>query len=618
MRDGVGPCTAVSAATRPRHPPSSRVSLAHTTGDRLASGWGRIEPWVGTRRSAVVLFAVGLCVYAVESVALPVYAGRDMARYVQAFLQLGYGEPVLPAVVATRGPLAALGVGVPLSIGGVFVAMWLAVLYSASIVAWAAAARAFGAAAAVVASALLLLFPGYSILFHELASDSLFAAGFAGWALLLTRAVLRPSRRAFLVLGIVMGLLVLIRPGNQVLLVFTLFPLVLPAPPSRRLQWAAVFYLGSTLTTEGWDAIVRLRFGDAVSVSPNRLLVAGALVLIPFAFEGPWRRRLAFGVLAVFASAVLVQGLRGTNPIDEVRAASAPSARPFLFRAFTSRLVLPENGKESKILAGAVRRELLSAEPYKSYGVDVDEFFRLGGLRAFDDLASLDGPYDLGVVAREALTRHPGEFASGIVETIWQELWSLRLYPYLGRPRDGGPSDDSGADTTIPKGLRPPTEGELIPGSRDVPDIHTLWGGLSATWSDAAVQTLVFDDPRDARRWAAFNRDTERLYLRIHSWDAHDRLVHRLEQASHVYPPPLFWLVLGVLGVAVRRPRHALAALAPSLAAAVVVVATASVTFAVIQYALPVAPAFIFLAAVGLAGRRSRAPATASGLATQR
>ncbi|MGH3144009.1 MAG: glycosyltransferase family 39 protein, partial [Gaiellales bacterium] len=113
-----------------------------------------------------------------------------------------------------RGPVAALGVGLPLSIGGVFVAAWLAALYSASIVAWAAAARAFGAAAAVLASALLLAFPGYSILFHELASDSLFAAGFAGWALLLTRAILRPSRRAFLVLGIVMGVVVLIRPGG--------------------------------------------------------------------------------------------------------------------------------------------------------------------------------------------------------------------------------------------------------------------------------------------------------------------------------------------------------------------------------------------------------------------
>ena len=99
-------------------------------------------------------------------------------------------------------------------------------------------------------------------------------------------------------------------------------------------------------------------------------------MLIPFAFEGPWRRRLAFCVLAVFASAVLVQGLRGTDPIEAVRTASTPSARPFLFRAFTSRLVLPENGEESQILAGVVRRELLSAEPYKSYGVDVDEFFR--------------------------------------------------------------------------------------------------------------------------------------------------------------------------------------------------------------------------------------------------
>ena len=508
--------------------------------------------------------------------------------------------------------------GVPLSIGGVFVAAWLAVLYSASIVAWATAARAFGAAAAVLASALLLVFPGYSILFHELASDSLFAAGFAGWGLLLTRAIVHPSRRAFLVLGVVMGVLVLIRPGNQVLLVFTLLPFVLRAPLSRRLQWAAVFFLGSTLTTEVWDAIVRLRFGDAVSTSPNRLLVAGALALLPFAFEGPWRRRLAFGVLAVFASAVLVQGLRGTNPIEAVRSAGAGAqpARPFLFRAFTSRIVLPENGDESQVLAGVVRRELLPTEPYKSYGIDVDEFFRSGSLRMFKDLVSLDGSHDLGVVTREALTRHPGEFASGIVETIWQELWSLRLYPYLGRPRDEGLSLDSGPDTGMAEGLRPPTEGEPIPGSRAAPSIHTLWGGVSATW-DAAGQTLVFDDPRDERRWLGFNRETVRLHQQLPSWSSRDRLVYRLEQASHAFPPPLFWLVLGVIGVAVRRPRHTLAALAPSLAAGVVVVATASVTFAVIQYALPVAPAFIVLAAVGLVGQRSRPRVTCDGLATK-
>jgi hypothetical protein len=563
-----------------------------------------------------VLFAVGLSVYAIESVALPVYAGRDMARYVQAFLQLGYGEPIMPAVVATRGPIAALGVGGPLSIGGVFVAAWLAVLYSASIVAWATAARAFGPAASVLASALLLAFPGYSILFHELASDSLFAAGFAGWALLLTRAILRPSRRAFLVLGIAMGMLVMIRPGNQVLLVLTLLPLVLRAPPSRRLQWVAVFYLGSTLTTEGWDAIVRLRFGDAVSVSPSRLLVAGALGLLPFAFEGQWRRRLGFCVVALFASLILVQGLRGSDPIEAIRNASTSSTQHFLFRAFTSRLVLPENGEESQILAGVVRRELLPTEPYKSYGIDIDEFFGSGSVRMFEDLVSLDGPYDLGVVTREALTRHPGEFARGIVDTIWRELWSLRLYPYLGRPRDEGPSDDSVEGTATVEGLLPLTEGELIPGSRAVQNIHTLWGGVSATWSAAAGQTLVFDDPRDARRWEAFNRDTERLSQRLPSWSSRERLVYRIEQASHAFPPPLFWLVLGVIGVAVRRPRHALAAVAPSLAAAVVVVATASVTFAVIQYALPVAPAFIVLAAVGLAGSRARAKG--DGLATKR
>ena len=82
----------------------------------------------------------------------------------------------------------------------------------------------FGARAAIVTSGLLLLYPGYGILFHGLASDSLFAAAFAGWALLLSRAILRPSVGAFFVAGLGMGALVLVRPSNQALILMALAP----------------------------------------------------------------------------------------------------------------------------------------------------------------------------------------------------------------------------------------------------------------------------------------------------------------------------------------------------------------------------------------------------------
>ena len=80
-------------------------------GPRLASRWQSFEAWVGTRSSGVALFALALVVFGLQSIVLPVGPGRDMGRYVQAFLQLGYAHPVLPSVSNERGPLAALGVG---------------------------------------------------------------------------------------------------------------------------------------------------------------------------------------------------------------------------------------------------------------------------------------------------------------------------------------------------------------------------------------------------------------------------------------------------------------------------------------------------------------------------
>src|SRR5919204_6785148 len=165
---------------------------------RLGSRWQAFEAWAGSRESAAVLFVVALAVFAIESAVLPAYAGRDMARYLQTFVQLGYHEPVYPAVLNTRGPLAALGVGVPLEISGWAAEVWLALLYALSIVAWGRVALTFGRRAAVAMAVFVLVDPDYGILFHQLASDSLFAAAFAGWALVLSRAIVTPSVRTFL------------------------------------------------------------------------------------------------------------------------------------------------------------------------------------------------------------------------------------------------------------------------------------------------------------------------------------------------------------------------------------------------------------------------------------
>ena len=157
--------------------------------EATVAGLGRtVERFVQGPRAVPVLFGTALVVYGAISVALPLAAGRDLARYLQAYAQLVGGHVVFPNVVLTRTPGTPLVTGVLLEAGSVASEVCVAVLYALSILAWFSVARRFGAFAAGATAVALLAYPGYVLLFHELASDALFAACFALVALLLVQA----------------------------------------------------------------------------------------------------------------------------------------------------------------------------------------------------------------------------------------------------------------------------------------------------------------------------------------------------------------------------------------------------------------------------------------------
>ena len=577
----------------------------------MIARWRTFEGWVGSRSSAACLFLLGLAVFALQSVALPVSPGRDMERYLHLYLQLWNYPPVLPAQINDRGLLAGLGVGVPLELGGVATELWLAVLFAASIVAWASIALSFGVRAALVTSGLLLVYPGYGIVFHGLSGDPLFAAGFAGWAVALTRALRRPSVTTFLVAGLGMGLLVLIRPANQVLIVFALLPLFLRSPWSRRLAWTASFFIGSTAVTQGWKAFAALRYGDAVTLEPSKAAIVAALLLAVFLVPPPWRRRVAWLAIPCVVGVVALMSIKGTNlqsPTRYARSfAQSPSGVVFLYRAFVmDRIVSPGNGPASRELGRVVERDLLTQEPYRSYGIDLEGFFSSGSSRMFIDLARLPG-VDLSAVTGEAIRRHRWTFTTGIARTVWALLWSSRVFRPEVAPAGEGSAEQE-AEYVVVNGQRlpKPSEGQPIPASHFPRVILTREGQAREVWRSPVEHSLVFDDPRDERRWARFERDTVRLASRIPTRVANESLVHRLNQASNRFPPMAIWLAVGLVALAVRRPRSSLIALAPAAAALVVIVGTSLVAEAVAYYAAPVSPAFVMLAAVGLLGEHPR------------
>jgi hypothetical protein len=511
------------------------------------------------RLGAVILFFVALVVYGVQSIGWPLVAGRDLDEYLYGYIQMLDRHPLLPWSLLFRTPVTPIAAGSFLDFGGGALAEPLmAVLFAASVVAWAVAARAFGTRAALLVAAALLVYPAYALMFHELSSEPFFAAAFALWALLVTRAARRPSARAFLFAGLGVALLALVRPGNALLLAFALFPFVLPAGLRARTTWAGAFLIAAIFPLAAWAVLNGLRFGDYT-------LARGGNAVVPF------------------------------------------------YRAFiTDRIVAPDNGPSSRRLAEAVRQHLVTRNPYKAYGVTVAKVFSSGSFRIHEDMYLLsdqvfgwNSNYSiLRKAGIEAVRKHPSTYASGVAETVWQQL-SKSLF----RVNAASPPSSPASTTVDVKGRRlpAPTEGEPIPAGQNVwisrPD-----NSIRDVWTSATQHHFVFSKPSQRQRFDAIVRERDRLFAALPDREGNEQVALRLSQLSRWFPRPIIWIVVGLIGLAWRRPSGTRTLIALGLAAVLVIVFNALGLFADPHFALPVAPAFVLLAGGALLGTRPADP----------
>ena len=301
---------------------------------RDAIGW--LESRIGSIRGGTAVFILALVVFGLRSIALPVIPGRDFGNYVGYYVQMWEWDSVIPMSMLFRTPLAPLVVGGTLDVlGGWGLQTAMGLLFATSLVLWTRTALTFGPRAAIVTAAALLVYPGYGILFHTPASEPVAAVAFAAWALAVSRAWLAPSYGRFAVVGAATAATALARPGFQVLVLVAALPLAL------RMSWR------------------------------TRLACVAACAGVALGVLGSW---------------TLANGLR----YDDYTVARGSGAFFPFYRAFTTdHIVRPDNGPASRELADAVQRELLSEEPYRSYGITLDDFFARGGPREFEDVVGI-------------------------------------------------------------------------------------------------------------------------------------------------------------------------------------------------------------------------------------
>jgi hypothetical protein len=504
----------------------------------------------------VMLFVAALAVYGVRAIGWPLIAGRDLDEYLYGYIQFLDWHPLLPWSMLFRTPVTPVVAGTALDVaGGRLAEPLLAVLFAGSVVAWAAAARSFGTRAALLVSVAVLVYPAYGLMFHELSSEPLFAAAFALWAWLVTRAAGRPSLRRFALAGLGVALLALVRPGNAVLLAFVVFPFVLPGGWRSRTKWAAAFLAAGIVPLAAWAVLNGARFGDYT-------LARGGNAVIPF------------------------------------------------YRAFISdKIVSPDNGPASRKLANAIRQHLLTRDPYKAYNVTLDRVFSSGSFRIHEDLYLLSDEvfgwntnYSvLRDAGREAVRAHPGKYASGVLDTIWQQLSKS----YFRAPPPAKVAAVPVDQTTRPP---PPSEGEPIPAGQNVwisrPD-----NSIRDVWTSATHHHFVFTKPSQKPRFDAIVRERDALFHALPHRQGNAQLRLRLDQLSRWFPRPDLWIAVGLIALFWRRPRGTRIAIALALAALVVIVLNALGLFADPHFALPVNPAFVLFGAAALLAPRPRARA---------
>ncbi len=530
--------------------------------ERASRAVAWLEQLTSTRRGAVVLVGLSLLAYAIRAVAWPLTTGRDLDEYLFAYVQLFDHHVLLPWSMLFRTPVTPLYAGLSLDLfGGRLAEPAMAVLYAGSIVCWAAAARYFGARAALAVAAALLLYQGYALMFHELSSEPVFAAAFAIWGLLVVRASFGPTVGRFALVGLGVAVLALVRPGNAVLLAFGIVPLLVAGAWRARLQRTAAFAAAALLPLAAWSVHNGVRF-DYWG------LARGGNAVVPF------------------------------------------------YRAFiTDHIISPENGEDSRRLATAMQQHLLTREPYRSYGVTLDQLFRDGSFRVHEDLYLLsdqvfgwDSNYEiLRGAGVEGVRAHPGIYARGVSGTIWDELSKAQF-----RAVSSGSGEQATAappPTVVIHGKRlpAPTEGEPIPAGQVVwisrPD-----QSIRQVWTSPTEWHFEFEHPQDRARFRRITRETADLFAALPDRQGNARLALRLNQLSRWFPRPWMWIVLGLIAIAWRRPRGWPILVALSLAAFAVVALNALGLFADLHFLLPVAPAFVLLGLGGLLGRRTVAP----------
>jgi hypothetical protein len=451
----------------------------------------------------LVLSTLSCLAFYVQSLAWPLHLGRDGLNYIIYYLDMWSKQPAYQLLMLRRTPVAPILYGIPLTLfGNLFTEVLSAILYCISILCIYSLGMKYSRKVGLIAAILVIFYPAFGSLFHVVASEPPATFLLLLWCALFFNAMAVPTTRKFILLGLICVLATLSRPDSMALLILSISPFVLLSATLReKIQFTTALLGTAVILLLLWSTYNYVRYDD-------------------------------------FAVA---RGEKAQMPLE---------------RAFTiSHIVHADNGPASADLAKLVSTQLLTKEPYVSYGINAEIFFSQGKERMFWDLVPLSDQYygwnsdysQLRKVGIEAVMAHPMPFFWDYIKSAGGMLLFNPEWPVATKFRK---------ESVVPldeKGLPVPTEGEKIPrsyfwASSSSPDVRAL--------PDPNSIVLQIQDSKIQRQTDELQKKLIRYQEMLPDRDGSVQIAIWLNGISLRYPPPIVWLIAGIVGFFVYPTRQ--------------------------------------------------------------
>ena len=344
----------------------------------------------------------------------PLYSGADASTYIYYFLDFFNPQPVFQNLMCFRTPIAPFFYGINLSLGGSlltsvileFIALTATIMVYLITLAW-------GKMTSRVAVIIFVLMVPYQLQFHQVGSDAIFS-----WLALVFIFLIRyiteyESQFLWIILGIVLSLLTLTRPGGIAFLAIIIFTPFLKVNWKKKLKNVSLFLLS---------------------------------------------------IIIILGSYVIYKGVRYDDYSIARGFGHTLSYRVFVIQDNT---IKSENGPASKELINIIENNILTTEVYKEYEVTLHDFLsykpnsRFHGdlISAVDQYKGWNSNYNILLqMSLESIRANPGIYFEKYMKDVGGLLLKNPEIP------DDIIANVLATDKILnDSGLPLPTEGQMIP-----------------------------------------------------------------------------------------------------------------------------------------------------------